>query len=85
MTTAAAAVYENGAVHLIEPLELAEGERVQVVKTSVDSLTQLGPGPDPQRAAQILAEIAALAMEPDGEQFSGEDHDRILYGEKGAR
>ena len=85
MTTTAEAVYENGAVHLIEPLELAEGEHVRVVKTSVDALASLGSAPDPQKAAQILAEIAAMPMDEGGEEFSGQDHDRVLYGEKGAR
>ena len=41
--------------------------------------------PDPRRAAQILAEIAALPMESGGTEFSSRDHDQILYGEKGAR
>ena len=35
--------------------------------------------------AEILAEIAALPMEGGGEEFSNRDHDRILYGERGAR
>ena len=41
--------------------------------------------PDPRRAAEIMAVIAAMPLESGGESFSGEDHDRILYGEKGAR
>lgn len=84
MTTTAEAVYENGAIRLLEPLELAEGDHLKILKETKD-VPALPPGPDPQRAAQILAEIAAMPLEPGGEEFSGTDHDRILYGEKGAR
>ncbi|MEP7039162.1 MAG: hypothetical protein ABI891_12575, partial [Acidobacteriota bacterium] len=32
--------------------------------------------------AELLAEIAALPMEGNGEKFSNRDHDRILYGKE---
>ncbi len=32
-------------------------------------------------SAELLAEIAALPMEGNGEKFSNRDHDRILYGQ----
>ena len=35
--------------------------------------------------AQRMMAIASLPMQEGGEEFSGRDHDRILYGEKGAR
>jgi len=35
--------------------------------------------------ADILAAIAALPMAAGGKEFSGRDHDKILYGDKGAR
>lgn len=85
MTTTAEAVYENGAVHLIEPLELAEGEHVQVVKTAIDALAKLGPPPDPLEVAQILAEIAALSVDTGEPETASRDHDKFLYGPEGAR
>lgn len=85
MTTALEAVYESGVFRPLDPVELPEGEHVWIVQRPPDILAQLGPAPDPQKAAQILAEIAAMPMESGGEDFSGQDHDRILYGEKGAR
>src|SRR5262249_28556031 len=33
-----------------------------------------------RNSAEILAEIAALPLEPGGQEFSGRDHDQILYG-----
>jgi hypothetical protein len=42
--------------------------------------------PDPRRAIEIMAEIAAMPMEPGGQEFAGTEHDRILYGgPEGAR
>ena len=43
------------------------------------------PTAEGRTPADILAAIAALPMEVAGEEFSGRDHDKILYGEKGAR
>ena len=36
-------------------------------------------------AAEILAEIAALPLEGKTDEFSGRDHDRVLYGEDRAK
>ena len=36
--------------------------------------------PKKKTPAELLAEIAALPLEGNGEKFSNRDHDRILYG-----
>ena len=47
-----------------------------------------GTSSEPQTGrspAEIIAAIAAQPMEAGGQEFSGRDHDRILYGEGRAR
>ncbi len=65
------------------PIDLADGTLVQVVVTS-QSASPLAPtskaSSQKRTPAEILAEIAALPMQSTQEGFSGEDHDRILYG-----
>jgi len=79
MTATVEAIYEQGILRLIQPLSLAEGTRVEIIVITRE-LTAAGRTP-----ADILAAIAALPMEAGGEEFSGRDHDKILYGDKGAR
>jgi len=68
------AIYEDGVFKPTRPVSLVEGTHVRVM------LEQELQAPDPQRAARLLAEIAALPMQGPG-GFSGRDHDKILYGE----
>ena len=77
MTATAAAIYENGVLRPLSPLPLAEGARVEVTVT--DS-TSARPAADARSLSDSLREIAALPMESDRGLFSGEDHDRVLYG-----
>ena len=79
MTTTVEAIYEQGVLRLIQPLSLAEGTRVEVIVITQEPLTE---GRTP---ADILATIAALPMEAGGEEFSGRDHDKVLYGDQDAR
>ncbi len=79
MTTTVEAIYEQGVLRLIQPLSLAEGTRVDVIVITQEPVAE-GRAP-----ADILAAITALPMEAGGEEFSGRDHDKILYGDKGAR
>ena len=79
MITTVEAIYEQGVLRLIQPLSLAEGTRVEVIVITQEPLTE---GRTP---ADILATIAALPMEAGGEEFSGRDHDKVLYGDQGAR
>lgn len=79
MTTLVEAIYEHGVLRLMQPIDLAEGSRVRVIVSVEEKVAE-------QRTpANILATIAALPLEADGEEFSGRDHDVILYGTHGAR
>lgn len=85
MTMTIDAVYEAGRFRPVQPgdladLDLPEGKQVRLTVDPEDAANTLAPSPDPRRVAEILAEIAALPMEPGGKVFSGTDHDRILYG-----
>ena len=77
MTTTVEAIYERGVLRLIQPLSLAEGTRVDVIVITQE------PTAEGRMPADILATIAALPMEDGGEEFSGRDHDKILYGDTG--
>lgn len=68
MTQQIQAVYEKGVIRPIEPVELAEGEKLEIV------LLRQKRG-----AAQVLAEIAGLPIEGETDEFSGVNHDEILY------
>ena len=78
MTMTVEAIYEQGVLRLKEPVSLEDGAQVEVIVIIRD------PAPGKAKAAKILADIAALPLEGDGEEFSGRDHDRILYGSGGA-
>ena len=72
MTTTIDAVYERGVLRLKEPIPLAEGTEVEVIVISRE--VEVGTA-DP---AEVLAAIAALPSSGNGE-FSGSDHDTVLY------
>jgi predicted DNA-binding antitoxin AbrB/MazE fold protein len=80
MTTSITAVFEGGLLRPTSPLALPEGTQVELI------LIRNGKSDKPvgRPAASILAEIAALPT-AGGDPNSGLDHDRILYGEHGAR
>jgi len=79
MTTTVEVIYEQGVLQLMQPLSLAEGTRVEVM------VIMREPTAEGRQPADILAAIAALPMDTGGEESSGRDHDKILYGGKGAR
>ena len=66
------AIYENGVIRPLEQIELTNGEEVEVILLKKKHTT-------PRKWAKILSEIAALPIEGDTDEFSGEDHDRVLY------
>lgn len=78
MSISVTAIYQGGCFRPLEPVAVAEGTPVQLVVLPVANKSGRTP-------AEIIAEIVAKAEEPVGEGFSGRDHDKILYGEKGAR
>ena len=62
-------------------LALPVGERELTAFTALDGEPFiLPPEPDPRRVAELLAEIAALAMETGSTDCASTEHDRILYG-----
>ena len=79
MSTSVEAIYENGVFRPIQHVDLAEGTRVEVIVIPRE------PPPRKRMPAEILAEIAAMDVESEAEGFSGRDHDKILYGQRGAR
>lgn len=57
------AIFENGVFRPLQKVDLDNGEEVEVIlRESVQ--------PDPQKAAKILAEIAALPIEDNRNDFS---------------
>ncbi len=74
MSDTLTAIYEDDTLVLEEPLEISNGSKVEFV------IVENGKS-RARRAAEILAEIAALPHERKTDPFSGRDHDRILYGE----
>ena len=76
MTREIEAVYEHGMIRPLEPLELAEGTRLDLVVITHEETKANG------NAAKILAEIAALPQEGSTDDFGGRDHDTILYPSK---
>jgi predicted DNA-binding antitoxin AbrB/MazE fold protein len=68
------AIYERGVLRPVEPLELPEGSRLDVILVSRDEVNQNGVA-----AANSLSEIAELPLEGVSEVFSGRDHDSLLY------
>jgi len=86
MTTTVQAVYEeDDLLRLLSPLALKKGDQVEVTVHTTTLAELERAAPDPSRVAEIMADIAALAV-PRGEpDFGGRDHDQILYGSNGAR
>ena len=76
MTTQVEAIYEHGSLRLLEDVGLDEGEHVKV---SVVSETVSGNGESPN---SIFDKINALAVVQSDDNFSGEQHDDILYGKR---
>ncbi len=78
MSQVISAVYENGKLILDEPLAVSEGVKVKIIILPLEERQEKTP-------AEILAELAALPLEGKTDKFSGRDHDKILYGDEGAR
>jgi predicted DNA-binding antitoxin AbrB/MazE fold protein len=76
MTKQVEAVYEQGRLRPLEPLELPEGARLRVILLTSDAADE------PMTPANVLSEIAALPLEGTAEPFSGSEHDSVLYTRK---
>ncbi len=79
MTITTEAIYEQGVLRLLEPMSLVDGTRVEIIIVSST------PTPENDNPADILAAIAAMPLENQEGEFSGRDHDQVLYGSQGAR
>jgi len=76
MTKEIEAVYEQGLIRPLQPLDLPEGSRLDVIViTHEEPCTTT-------KAVEILADIAALPLEGSTDAFSGREHDSILYSKK---
>ena len=74
MTKEIEAVYEQGMIRPLEPLELPEGARIDLIVITHEQPKTNG------NAAQIIAEIAALPLEgATDDNSAGREHDSILY------
>ena len=76
MTKEIEAIYEQGMIRPLQPLELPEGARLDLIVITHEQHTING------NAAEILAEIAALPLEGSTDGFTGREHDSILYPRK---
>jgi len=76
MTKEIEAVYEHGMIRPLQPLELPEGARLDLIVITHEEPKTNG------NAAEILAEIAALPLEGSADAFGGREHDSILYPRK---
>ena len=76
MTKEIEAVYEQGMIRPLQPLELPEGARLDVIVITHEPPKTNG------NTAEILAEIAALPLEGSSDTFAGREHDSILYPKK---
>ncbi len=74
MSKQISAIYEKGRFRPLEPIELAEGEKLDLILLTHEVIND-----DQQTPAQILANIAALPLEGKDDAFSGADHDTVLY------
>jgi predicted DNA-binding antitoxin AbrB/MazE fold protein len=79
MTNRIAAVFEHGVFRPVQPISLEDGARVELVYRREQPLKPPGP------MVQAIEEIARMPLEGPDDGFSGAEHDKILYGEEGAR
>jgi predicted DNA-binding antitoxin AbrB/MazE fold protein len=76
MTKEIEAVYEQGVIRPLQPLDLPEGSRLAVIVITHEELRTTS------NAVEIIAEIAALPLEGSTDEFSGREHDSILYSKE---
>lgn len=76
MTKEIEAVYEHGIIRPLQPLELPEGARLDLIVITHEQPKANG------NAAEILAEIAALPLEGAIDELTSREHDSILYPKK---
>ena len=73
MTKEIEAVYEQGVIRPLQPLDLPEGSRLDVIVITHEEPRTTS------KAVEMIADIAALPLESPTDGFSGREHDSILY------
>ncbi len=76
MTKGIEAIYEHGVIRPLQPLELPEGARLDLIVVTHEQHKPNGI------TAEILAEIATLPLEGSTDAFAGREHDSVLYPKK---
>lgn len=76
MTKEIEAVYEHGLIRPLQPLDLPEGSRLDVIVITHEEPRATS------KAVEMIADIAALPLEGSTDAFSGCEHDSILYPKK---
>ena len=81
------AIYANGVLRPLDPLDLPEGTRVHV---RVEEENNVSPAPSPITAAELelqqnaleemFREVDRIPQTPRNDGLSGRNHDQILYG-----
>ena len=70
------AIYEQGVIRPLQPLDLPEGARLDLIVITHEQPKTNG------NTAKVVAEIAALPLEGSSDDFAGREHDSILYPKK---
>jgi predicted DNA-binding antitoxin AbrB/MazE fold protein len=74
------AIYENGALHPLEPLSLTEGEQVEVIVRTPEVAVPEAAW-TAELAWQAMKEVQELAGEARSDDpHAARDHDHYLYG-----
>ena len=79
MSITCKAVYQQGVLRPAQPLDLQEGTEVEIVVTPKQPHEPLVG----KERYDWIMKTAALPREGKDDDFSGEDHDKILYPREG--
>jgi predicted DNA-binding antitoxin AbrB/MazE fold protein len=84
MAVSIEAVYDEGVFRPTNPVALRNGTVVEITVRTKGGTIRGASSPD--EVNRYLDDIAARCQPSDPEEpFSGQDHDEILYGTRGAR
>jgi predicted DNA-binding antitoxin AbrB/MazE fold protein len=75
------AIYEDGVLKPLEPLSLAERQRVRVTIASEPSNLEDITAIQKRAMDELDAEMSTLPDRSPDDNFSAADHDKVLYGD----
>jgi predicted DNA-binding antitoxin AbrB/MazE fold protein len=75
------AIYEDGVLRPLEPLQLAEHQRVRVSIATEPCDSEDVAAAQRRSMEELDAELAGVPDRSSDDGFSGADHDKILYGD----